>query len=81
MAVLVDGEEEIAAGIKGEPRDVPSMCEGECVGGITSRIVSALTAFTRVEDKYCTRSNTVTLFPTGESRQVPSGVKRRLPLQ
>lgn len=29
---------------------------------------------------YFTRSKTVTRLPTGESRQVPSGVKRRLPL-
>lgn len=30
---------------------------------------------------YFTRSKTVTLLPTGESKQVPSGVKRRFPLR
>lgn len=28
---------------------------------------------------YLTRSNTVTLFPTGESRQVPSGLNTKFP--
>lgn len=30
---------------------------------------------------YCTRSKTETLLPTGESKQVPSGLKRRFPLR
>lgn len=30
---------------------------------------------------YLIRSNTVIRLPTGESRQVPSGVKRMFPLQ
>jgi len=32
------------------------------------------------ESTHLTRSNTVTLFPTGEIRQVPSGANSRLPL-
>jgi hypothetical protein len=31
-------------------------------------------------DTHFTRSKTVTRLPTGDSRHVPSGVKRRLPL-
>lgn len=79
VAIEVYGEKEIALGIECEPGDVLAMCEWECVG---SRTVAQLVILpSRISaNTYLTRSNTLTRFPTGESRQVPSGVNRRLPL-
>lgn len=41
---------------------------------------SVLSSLIGTVGAYFTRSKTVTRFPTGDSREFPSGVKRRLPL-
>ena len=77
-AIFVDGEEEVAARVQCEARDVLSVGEREGVGlgaaGVSDR------TFLVHQPTYFTRSNMETRLPTGESRDVPSGVKSRFPL-
>ena len=80
-AIFVDGQQEIASGGEIETVDVGAVGKWQGVGGVTSETKSACILNHSMEDTYWTRSKTETRLPTGESKQVPSGVKRRFPLR
>lgn len=58
--------------------DILAVNERKGIGFVTIAIVSIVCLET-LRASYLTRSNTETLLPTGESKQVPSGVKSRFP--
>lgn len=79
-AIFVDGEEEVSARVQCEAGDISAMGKRK---GIRFRTVSGVRAVKSrfvYGGAYLTRSKTVTRLPTGDNRQVPSGVNSRLPL-
>ena len=64
--------------------DICSMCKWECIRRIArcDRIRNCTLKLSSLHKQtYFTKSNTVTLLPTGEIKQFPSGVNRRFPLR
>lgn len=59
-------------------RDVLAVNERKSIGFVTVPSVSFVCP-KFADASYLTRSNTETLLPTGESKQVPSGVKSKFP--
>lgn len=81
LAIFVDCEEQVALGCKAYPRDILPVGKGKGIGFVAEIMVSKAVAKSDGKSKvaYLTRSKTVTRFPTGEYRWVPSGLNSRLP--
>ena len=80
-AIAVDRQQEITPRTQAQTGDVSSMGERQSVRFVASPETSALGCVEPDGCPHLTRSNTETRLPTGDKRHVPSGVKRRLPLQ
>ena len=81
--VLVNGQQQVASGRQIQPVNIGAMRKRQRIRRVSITLVSLAlhTANYMTEATYCTRSKTDTRLPTGDSRQVPSGVKSRLPLR
>lgn len=80
-AIFVNGQQEIASGGQIEAVDASAVGKWQGIGGVTGQEMSASPPDCLTECTYWTRSKTETRLPTGESKQVPSGVKSRFPLR
>ena len=81
LAIFVDGQQEVAARVECQSSNVSPMRKREGVrfGAGDSISYSNLGLFGKFTT-YLTKSKIETLFPTGDSKHVPSGVNSKFPL-